>query len=311
MKSATWLDQLKFRASFGQQGNDRIGSTQYYYYAYQDQYQLTGSDSFSDGTLMFKGNPELTWETSNSFNIGFDFSIFKQKLTGSIEYFNRTTKDMLFNKPVAPSNGYSSIPVNVGSMRNHGAEIDLTYRPIVSKNFEWDITFNATFIENEILDLLPELNGQWIDVSRIYQEGESMYQLYLVKYAGVDKATGKALYYGFDTDAKTGEKIPGSDYVTSEWKSAWRQPTGNLLPWMYGGIGTNLRFYGFDLGIACSYQVGGRCMTRVISTSWVPDQAANMATTGTRISSRHGLPRIPIPTCPASTQATRTRSSPP
>ncbi len=258
MKSATWLDQLKFRASFGQQGNDRIGSTQYYYYAYQDQYQLTGSDSFSDGTLMFKGNPELTWETSNSFNIGFDFSIFKQKLTGSIEYFNRTTKDMLFNKPVAPSNGYSSIPVNVGSMRNHGAEIDLTYRPIVSKNFEWDITFNATFIENEILDLLPELNGQWIDVSRIYQEGESMYQLYLVKYAGVDKATGKALYYGFDTDAKTGEKIPGSDYVTSEWKSAWRQPTGNLLPWMYGGIGTNLRFYGFDLGIACSYQVGGK-----------------------------------------------------
>lgn len=257
LKSYTWLDQLKFRASFGQQGNDRIGSTQYFYYAYQDQYQLTGADSFSDGSLVFKGNPDLTWEKSNSFNIGFDFSVFK-KFSGSIEYFNRTTSDMLFNKPVAPSNGYSSIPVNVGKMRNHGAEIDLTYRPITTKDFEWDITFNATFIQNKILELLPELDGEWISGSRIYREGESMYQLYLVKYAGVDKTTGRALYYGWETDKETGEKIEGTDYITPEWKSAWRQPSGNLLPWVYGGIGTNLRLYGFDLAVACSYQAGGK-----------------------------------------------------
>lgn len=74
MKNVTWLDLLKFKASVGQQGNDNIGN----YYAYLDQYTMTGDSSgFSDGTLSYKGNPDLTWETQTAFNVGFDFGMFK------------------------------------------------------------------------------------------------------------------------------------------------------------------------------------------------------------------------------------------
>ena len=99
MSTSEWLDQLKLRASFGQQGNDGIGNN----YAYLDQFTISGATEWSDGLLSYKGNPDLTWETSNAFNVGVDFSLWKGMLSGSAEFFNRQTSDMLYNKPVAPS----------------------------------------------------------------------------------------------------------------------------------------------------------------------------------------------------------------
>ncbi len=254
MESAnSWMNQLKLRASFGQQGNDAIGNN----YAYLDQYSIDGSTSWSDGSLAYKGNRNLTWETSNSFNIGVDYALLNGTLTGTLEYFNRQTSDMLYNKPVSPSLGYTSIPMNVGSMRNNGMELEITYTPVKTKNVEWSLNFNGTWIDNKILKLAPELNGEWIDGSYIYKEGKSMYQRYLVKYAGVDPATGKALYWGWDYDSN-GEKIEDSYHVKSKYDVKDRQETGNLLPKFYGGFGTNLNAFGFDLSVALSYQMGGK-----------------------------------------------------
>ncbi len=254
MESAnTWLNQLKLRASFGQQGNDNVGN----YYAYLDQYSIEGSTNWSDGALYYKGNPDLTWETSNSFNVGLDFAFVNGMVTGTLEYFNRQTSDMLYNRPVSPSLGYSSIPMNVGSMRNNGLELEVNYTPVKTDKIDWSINLNGTWINNKILHLAPELDGQWIDGSRIYREGESMYQLYLVKYAGVDPATGKALYWGWDYD-KDGNKIEDTYHVKSTYDNKDRQGTGNLLPSIYGGFGTNLSLYGFDLSVAFSYQLGGK-----------------------------------------------------
>lgn len=259
----SWLNQLKLRASFGQQGNDNlwngVGVSSYYYYAYLDQYDISGATSWSDGSLVFKGNPDLTWETSNSFNVGLDYAFLGGKVTGTLEYFNRQTSDMLYNRPVSPSLGYSSIPTNIGSMRNHGLELEVNYTPVKTNNVEWSVNFNGTWINNKILKLSSELNGEWISGSRIYREGDSMYQLYLVKYAGVDPATGKALYWGWDYN-KDGEKIEGSYGVKDTYNSKDRQCTGNLLPKFYGGFGTNLSLYGFDLSVAFSYQAGGKLL---------------------------------------------------
>lgn len=254
--SNNWLNQLKLRASFGQQGNDNIGNN----YAYLDQYSIDGSTSWSDGVLAYKGNPDLTWETSNSFNVGLDYAFANGMVTGTLEYFNRQTSDMLYNKPVSPSLGYTSIPMNVGSMRNYGMELEVNYTPVKTDKIDWSINFNGTWINNKILKLSPELNGEWISGSRIYREGESMYQLYLVKYAGVDPATGKALYWGWDYDNVSGEKIEGSYGVKDTYNSKNRQGTGNLLPNFYGGFGTNLSLYGFDLSVAFSYQIGGKIL---------------------------------------------------
>ena len=263
MKKASWIDILKLKASFGQQGNDNVGN----YYAYLDQYTVSGADGvFSDGLLAYKGNPDLTWEKSNSYNAGIDFSFFKGKLSGTIEYFGRQTSDMLYYKAVAPSNGYSEIPVNIGSMTNSGLEIELNSTPIDMRNFRWDIFANATFQKNVINELAPELEGEYISGTTIYREGESRYQYYLPKYAGVDPHTGLALYYAKTKPASdaTDEEIAAfvpEVYITDDWSVAqqtYREATGDIAPDMYGGFGTSLEFYGFDLSVQFAYQLGGK-----------------------------------------------------
>lgn len=249
MEDVKWVDMLKLKASFGQQGNDGIGN----YYAYLDQFQMTGANGvFSDGTLYYKGNPDLTWETSTSYNVGVDFALLNNRLNGSIEYFGRKSGDMLYYKPVAPIAGYDEIPMNVGSMTNSGLEIDLNYTIFKNKNITWDVNANATFVKNKINELHPDLKGELIDGSYIYSEGESRYRMYLVKYAGVNPETGEAQYWAKDDN--------GEEYKTIDWNVASttnKTASDDLLPTVYGGFGTSISAFGFDASIQCSYQLGG------------------------------------------------------
>ena len=274
LANANWLDQLKLKVSFGQQGNDDLGraDNSCKYYAWADQYRIQGANGvWSDGTLYYKGNPDITWETSNNFNVGFDFSFLQGMVSGTLEYFNRQTSDMLYNKPVAPSLGYSSIPMNIGSMRNNGVELELNVRPIQTKNVTWDLNFNITGVNNKVLKLHPDLNGQLISSSRIYREGESMYQLYLVDYAGVDPATGLALYWDANPqlddngnpvkDAQGNILHDGEEFLSTDASHAYsynRKSSGNLMPKAYGGFGTSLSLYGVDLSVSFAYQFGGK-----------------------------------------------------
>ena len=118
---AKWVDMLKFKASYGIQGNDNLGN----YYAYADQYSVTDSNGDFAVSFTYKGNKDITWETSYAFNTGVDFELFGSRLNGTIEYFNRKTVDLLYNQPVPISMGYATIPMNVGSIVNQGVEIDL------------------------------------------------------------------------------------------------------------------------------------------------------------------------------------------
>ena len=250
MENVKWIDFLKFRISYGQNGNDNLGNA----YAYIDQFSMTGSDGvFSDGTLSYKGNPDLKWEKTNSFDVALDFELWNGFLTGSLDYYNRATVHMLYYMPVPPEFGYGSIPMNIGSMRNRGVELDLHARLIKTHDVKWYADFNINHNSNKIKKLAPELEGELIDGSRIYQEGKSMYQYYLVKYAGVDPATGLAMYWAKDE--------AGTEYPTSDWSVARntnRQATGNLQAKFTGGFGTSLEFYGFDFSIQTSYQMGGK-----------------------------------------------------
>lgn len=279
MEQATAVDQLKFKASFGQNGNDNLGVDAYYYYAWQDQYKHTGADGvWNDAELVYKGNKDITWEKSNNFNIGFDFSFFQGKLDGTIEYYQRQVSDMLFNLPAAPSLGYSSIPANVGSMRNYGVEIELNYNIFNTKNFTWSVNANITTMGNKILKLPSELiqDGKWVSGNRIFMEGESMYNWYFPSYAGVDEQTGEALYwarYTSDKDALAAlgidPALAGTEVKTPTYPDADegnpdkglvvnRKATGNLMPKAYGGFGTTLYAYGVDFSLSFAYQFGGR-----------------------------------------------------
>jgi len=263
----SWLNNLKFKASYGQQGNDDLGrdtdSYRYYYYAYTDQYTMTGDASgFSDGTLAYKGNKDLTWEKSVSYNIGFDFAMFNNRLNGTIEYFGRQQKDMLYFKPVAGSLGYSQIPMNVGTMTNRGLEVDLSYDILKHKDYSLTVNANATTLSNKIDKLHSDLNGKWINGSRIYEEGNSMYRLYIADYAGVDPKTGEALYWTWETDEdgnQTGNRVTTNDYNVAN-QTANRVATDDLLPDLYGGFGLSATAYGFDASIQFAYQLGGKVL---------------------------------------------------
>ena len=276
MEGIDWIDMLKLKASYGEQGNDNIGN----YYAYTDQYTISGSKGvWSDGTLSYKGNADITWETSKSWNAGFDFSMFGQKLNGTIEYWGRETADMLYMKPVAASNGYSEIPMNIGSMLNSGVEIDLTYDILHKKNYSLTVNANATYVMNEVKELHPDLNGELINGSYIYREGMSMYHRYLAHFEGVNPDDGQALYVaknngesaiqglvatsyqdGCIASVETQSIEPGQEYLTSNITTANstnKQISENCMPKWYGGFGLSGTFYGFDASINFSYQLGG------------------------------------------------------
>lgn len=251
MENVSWVDMLKFKASFGQQGNDNVNN----YYAWTDQYDMTGDASgFSDGTLSYKGNKDLTWETSTSYNVGFDFALLNSRLNGTIEYFGRKSSDMLYYKPVAGSLGYTQIPMNVGSMTNSGLEIDLNYDIIRTKNISLNVNANATFSKNTINELHPDLGGQLIDGSRIYEEGQSMYRMLLPEWAGVDVETGAPMWY-FTNESGAREKT--FDYSVAQ-QTDNRIATDDLLADVYGGFGATLTAFGFDASVQLSYQLGGQ-----------------------------------------------------
>ncbi len=273
-QDATWLDQFKVKFSFGQNGNDNLGPETAYYYAWADQYKVNGANGvWTDATLFYKGNRNLTWETSNAINAGIEFSLWQGKLSGSVEYYQRQVSDMLFFLPAPTSLGYSSFPTNVGSMRNYGVEIELDYNIFNTKDFTWSINANLTTAGNRIIKLPADLvkDGQWVTGANIYKEGESIYNLYMVQYAGVDKSTGEALYKAYYTDEwmASHPEITSKEFTTTNWDDAYsgnpakgievsRRATGNIMPKVYGGFGTNLYFRGIDFSMSFAYQAGGR-----------------------------------------------------
>lgn len=251
LAGSQWINMLKLKASYGEQGNDNIGN----YYAWLDQYRVTGAEGvFSDGTLIYKGNPDLTWETSTSYNVGVDFNFFGNTISGSVEYFGRKSGDMLYYKPVAGSLGYTSIPMNVGSMTNSGLEVDLGWQILNTNSVRWSLNANATMIKNKINELHPDLEGELIDGTRIYSEGESMYRMYLVDYAGVDPETGLAQYWSKESE-ESETLVKTSDYAVAQ---SHKVATDDLLPKVYGGFGTTIDAFGFDASVQLSYQLGGK-----------------------------------------------------
>lgn len=251
MSGIDWIDMLKVKASYGVQGNDNLGTSSYYYYAYADQFSVTNSNGDYAVSFAFKGNKDITWETSHAFNAGFDFELFGSRFNGTVEYFNRKTSDLLYNQPVPISYGYSSIPKNVGSIVNQGIELDFNGVLFENNDIEWTANFNLTHYKNKITDLDETVREEGIKYSNaIYRVGGSLYNSYLPVYAGVDKESGMAQYY-VDPD--------NGDYtLTTNYEKAQQSDLGSTLAKVYGGLGTQLNAYGFDLGIQLSYQLGGK-----------------------------------------------------
>lgn len=253
--NAPWVDMLKLKASVGSQGNDGIGSNRYRKTWTIRNYQ--GQVGVSPESL---GNESITWETNTNLNIGTDFELFRGRLSGSVEYFYRLTSDMLYFFSYPVSTGYSGIYDNVGDMSNTGIEVALSGNIMRRKNFSWDAYLNFTHYRNRIVSI-PEKNRienieghpGFISGSSYVGEGLPINTFYLKKYAGVEKETGLSQWYIDKTD-DSGKTVRE---VTTNYNEASYYLCDNPIPDLYGGFGTSLSFYGVDISVAFTYQIGG------------------------------------------------------
>ncbi len=139
MPKSNLVNMLKFKASYGEQGNDNIGD-----FRYTDIYDITNSNDEVSFSFSSKGNPDITWEKVGNFNTGFEFELFNNRLSGGIEYYHRKTSDMLMWFTAPFEVGYSGYYDNVGDMVNQGIELDLNADIISLKRFNWIVGLNLS-----------------------------------------------------------------------------------------------------------------------------------------------------------------------
>lgn len=248
--AGSWLSDLTLRASYGAQGNDNVG-----YYAYQ---ALYGIGSFLGETTLTTSRldtPELSWETNLNANIGLDFSLWSNRLFGTVEWFQRTSKDLLFARDLVPSSGFSSIDDNIGKVRNYGWEFTLGGTPILTRDWTWRLSVNATTYKNEIVSIPTDV--MWSGTKK-WVKGGSLYDFWMYEWAGVDPETGDAQWYM--TDTETGERVKTTNYgsLTSQDKVK----VGNALPKVSGGFQSDLTWRDLSLSMTFAYSIGNKIYNR-------------------------------------------------
>ena len=283
MEKVTWVDLLKLKISYGENGNDAgMG-----WHAYADRYTTTFNDATGQYsiTMSAKGNDELTWETKKMWNFGLDFSLFNYRLNGSIEVYTGTTSDLLWWKTIPLSSGLmvADFPANVGSLRNSGIELSLDGTIIKKKNLEWALNLAIAHNKNKIVSLDESIREKGLRYSnQVIREGGSLQQAYMIKFAGLDEQ-GRAQYYvNYDKDGNPmtnsyGEAEPTSTGLTLDPSEATRFDLGDIMPTFTGGFGTTLTAYGFDLSAQFSFQLGGKFYDGVYQSLMHNGQSAGSA----------------------------------
>lgn len=240
------LSDLKLRASYGVNGN--LPSS---YYGYQSTYTTgafySGKPSPWESTL---GNEELTWEKNYALNLGLDIGLFS-RVNVSLDWYTRTTKDLLMSKQLNSISGFSSLLTNVGQMRNTGVELEVRSNNIKTKDFSWITAFNLSHNKNKILKLadLP----WFVDGRYVRKEGYPFNTIYLREYAGVDPETGSALYY----DNQQDENGNYTKNKVTDPGQASPIPLKDITPTISGGFMNTFNYKFIDLSFNLSYSFGG------------------------------------------------------
>ena len=240
------LSDLKLRASYGVNGN--LPSS---YYGYQSTYTTgafySGKPSPWESTL---GNEELTWEKNYALNLGLDIGLFS-RVNVSLDWYTRTTKDLLMSKQLNSISGFSSLLTNVGQMRNTGVELEVRSNNIKTKDFSWTTAFNLSHNKNKILKLadLP----WFVDGRYVRKEGYPFNTIYLREYAGVDPETGSALYY----DNQQDENGNYTKNKVTDPGQASPIPLKDITPTISGGFMNTFNYKFIDLSFNLSDSFGG------------------------------------------------------
>jgi len=276
MENLDWVNNLSFKASYGQQGNESIldsdGNANYY--GWQGLYALGWNNGNNIGAVVSTmETKDLSWEKNSNFNIGLEGSLFDSMLRFNVEYYYKKTTDMLLEYPMPLSTGFTGYNANVGNMRNYGVEMELTLNAIKSKDLNWSITWMGSTVSNKVLKLTNE-SPEIVRGNRVIKEGMPINTFYVSKTAGVDPATGQLLYWAYEKDDE-GNMKPGTEYITSDYTVAnnHKYYMGSRIPDLYGSISTNLSYKGIDLSVLTTYSIGGKVYDGLYASSmniWYP-----------------------------------------
>ncbi|MEP7166185.1 MAG: TonB-dependent receptor [Ferruginibacter sp.] len=241
LEGSKLVSDLKLKASYGSSANQGVGDD----YEAKEQFGPTSYNGVGGLILtnLKKGN--LTWEVRRTFNAGIDFGLLKNKITGSVEFYNSNTVGLYLNRQISGTNGANTVLTNLGKLQNRGIEVALNFVPIQGKNFTWNIGGNFTYNRNKILQL--DGTNENINGLAINRVGEAANSIYVVRYAGVDPATGEALYYTKDGKGTTNQYDPNDKVIV-----------GKFDPPYFGGFNTAFNFKGLEASFLFTYSFGNK-----------------------------------------------------
>lgn len=243
LKTSSVVSELKLRASYGLTGNDQIGN-----FAARGLYGGGGNYSGSAGIVPSSlANLDLGWETNNTFNIGLDYGIFSNRITGSLDVFDRRTKDLLLDQPILWTNGFGSIANNVGELQNKGIEVEISTVNIDKGGFRWNTSFNFSKIVNQVVRLYDDL--QFLPANPGIAVGQPVGRdgggaNFVAEYAGVNPATGRPMWYDINRN------------ITYLPLAADRIYMGSNLATTFGGLNNTFSYKGFELTAFFVYEYG-------------------------------------------------------
>lgn len=249
MKSQNnWLTDLKLRASYGVNGT--LPSD---YYGYMGLSSLTNGYLEQPGIIQSQiKNEDLQWETNYNLNLGIDFALFN-RVNVTLEYYTRTTKNLLMDRPISMTTGFSSYLMNIGEVKNRGVELEISSTNIRTKDFSWNTVFNLSHNRNEIVKL-DGMQTEIISGNQIRKVGKSYRTFYMIEFAGINPETGAPQFYTNDID-ENGNYIKEITEKSSEAHAIVLDK--HAEPNVVGGLTNTLRYKWFDLNFMFSYQFGG------------------------------------------------------
>lgn len=262
LKDIETISKLKLHTSFGMTGNSEIGT-------YRSLATVSQSTTILGGKMVTVSyldnmpNANLKWEKTAQWDLGFELGLFKNRLNFDISYYYKYTSDLLLNRPVPESTGYSSIMDNIGAVSNHGFDILVTAYPIQTKDFQWTSTLNLGFNKNKVEKLdegasVDPVSGKrqiltdgFVGYDMLIREGEALSTFYGYKRAGI--------YDGHpeNWDAST-MNIPSIVGEKVTYKQ--RQILGNGLPDWTGSFINTFNYKNFDLTLDLQFSMGADIM---------------------------------------------------
>ncbi|MFK7953303.1 MAG: SusC/RagA family TonB-linked outer membrane protein, partial [Ekhidna sp.] len=258
------VNLLKLRASFG-----LVGNTPQDDFLYRQNYFRSaryGNEATVEPANL--SNEDIKWETTSQINVGLDFELLDSRISASVDYYVKSTKDLLYPINLAPSSGFSGYLGNVGEMENKGFEFNLSTVNVETPDFSWTTDFNISSNKNTIKEL-NNLPPQIVGVNA-FIEGESAGVFYMQEYAGVDFETGDAIYFVNESSEDiilaaqqvsdaSGYRISerfGDRYVTTDWNNAQRTVVGDPNPELFGGITNSLAYKNFEFSFMFQFVSG-------------------------------------------------------